>query len=461
MDAARDARARVVIVGGGFGGLHAARALAHAPVRVTLVDRRNFHLFQPLLYQVATGGLSPANIAAPLRGVLRKQHNVEVLLAEAVGLEAERRVLRLSDGELGYDALVVATGSTHHYFGQDRWEPLAPGLKTLEDATEIRRRMLLAFETAEREADLQHAHRRLTFVVVGAGPTGVELAGAIAEIARDTLRGNFRHIDPAGARIVLIDAVDRALPTYPEELSRKAAHALGELGVTVLTGARVKVIEPGAIAYERGGQLECLPAENVFWAAGVRASRLGALVARAAGAELDRQGRVRVNPDLSVGARREVFVVGDLATLEQDGRPLPGVAPVAMQQGRYVGRLLAGRLAGRAAPPPFRYVDRGSMAVIGRTRAVAVVGKLRFDGLAAWLTWLFVHLMYLVGFGSRLLVFVQWAWSYFTYNRSARLITGPTPLPLVRPDATGYVPARAAPEARAAANPPAAPPGGD
>ncbi|HEY3451403.1 MAG TPA: NAD(P)/FAD-dependent oxidoreductase [Myxococcales bacterium] len=437
-----DAPARVVIVGGGFGGLHAARALARSPVQVTLVDRRNFHLFQPLLYQVATGGLSPANIAAPLRGVLRRQRNAEVLLAEAVGIDAERRRLLLSDGELPYDALVLATGSTHHYFGNDRWGPLAPGLKTLEDATEIRRRMLLAFETAEREPDLEHARRRLTFVVVGAGPTGVELAGAIAEIARDTLRGNFRRIDPASAQIVLIDAVERALPTYPPDLSQKAARALRDLGVQVLTGAMVKVIEPGAIAFERDGKLECLPAENVFWAAGVKASPLGALVARAAGAEQDRQGRVIVNPDLTVGEHPEIFVVGDLAHAEQDGRQLPGVAPVAMQQGRYVGGAIADRLAGRPPQGPFRYVDRGSMAVIGRTRAVADMNGVRFGGFLAWLAWLFVHLMYLVGFGSRLLVFVQWAWNYFTYNRSARLITGPNPLPLVQPEAKDYVPAR-------------------
>jgi NADH dehydrogenase len=392
---------------------------------------------------VATGGLSPANIAAPLRQVLRRQRNAEVLLAEAVGVDVERRRLLLSDGELAYDALVLATGSTHHYFGNEGWAPLAPGLKTLEDATEIRRRMLLAFETAERESDPENARRRLTFAVVGAGPTGVELAGAIAEIARDTLRGDFRRIDPAAAQIVLVDAVERPLPTYPPELSEKAARSLRELGVQVLTGAMVKAIEPGAFAFERGGELECLPAENVFWAAGVKASPLGALAARDAGAQLDRQGRVLVNPDLSVGAHREIFVVGDLAHAEQDGKPLPGVAPVAMQQGRYVGRVLRERLAGRAPPPPFRYRDRGSMAVIGRTRAVADLNVLRFGGFLAWLTWLFVHLMYLVGFGSRLLVLVQWAWNYFTYNRSARLITGPDPLPLVKPGEREYLPAGA------------------
>lgn len=443
-----NAPARVVIVGGGFGGLHAAQALAREPVQVTLVDRRNFHLFQPLLYQVATGGLSPANIAAPLRGVLRRQRNAEVLLAEAVGLDVERRLLLLSDGELTYDALVLATGSTHHYFGNARWGALAPGLKTLEDATEIRRRMLLAFETAEREPDPEHARRRLGFVVVGAGPTGVELAGAIAEIARDTLRGNFRRIDPAGARIVLLDAVDRALPGYPPALSEKATRALRDLGVQVVTGATVKAIEPGSIAFERGGKLECWPAENVFWAAGVKASPLGALVARAAGAQQDRQGRVIVNPDLTVGGHPEIFVVGDLAHAEQGGRLLPGVAPVAMQEGRYVARVLGHRLAGRPPPKPFRYLDRGSMAVIGRTRAVADLGPLRYGGFLAWLTWLFVHLMYLVGFGSRLLVFVQWAWNYFTFNRSARLITGADPLPLVRPEVKDFVPARAPQAAR-------------
>ncbi|MBI5543308.1 MAG: NAD(P)/FAD-dependent oxidoreductase [Deltaproteobacteria bacterium] len=421
---------RVVVVGGGFGGLRVAQGLARVSVRVTLLDRRNFHLFQPLLYQVATGGLSPANIAAPLRGVLRRQRNAEVLLAEAVGLDASRRVLELSDGFLTYDALVVATGSTHHYFGHERWEALAPGLKTLEDATEIRRRLLLAFEAAEREPDAARAAGHLTFAVVGAGPTGVELAGALAEIARDTLRGNFRHFDPANAQIVLMDAVSRPLPNYPEKLSRSAERSLRELGVSVLTGATVKAVEPNAIAFEKGGRLERLPAANVFWAAGVKASPLGQVIARATGAELDRQGRVVVSSDLSVPGFADLFVIGDLAHAEQDGHPLPGVAPVAMQQGRYVARRIRDRLAGRKTPP-FRYRDRGSMAVIGRTRAVAQMGPLKFGGYFAWLAWLFIHLMYLVGFGLRLLALMQWAWNYLTFGRSARLITGSNPLPLL------------------------------
>lgn len=419
----------VVVVGGGFGGLYAARALDRVPVKVTLVDRRNFHLFQPLLYQVATGGLSPANIAAPLRGALHRQANAEVVLGEAVGVDADRRLLLLSDGQLGYDVLVVATGSTHHYFGNEHWAALAPGLKTLEDATEIRRRVLLAFEAAERDPDEARARSRLTFAVVGAGPTGAELAGALAEIARDTLRGNFRRIDPSRAQIVLLDAVDRVLPTYPPELSARATRSLNELGVHVLTGAKVKAIESGSLAIERDGMLQTLPAENVFWAAGVKASPLGQIVSSATGASLDRQGRVRVGPDLTVPGHPEIFVIGDLAAAEQEGRPLPGVAPVAMQQGRYVARQVRDRLAGRRSPP-FRYRDYGSMAVIGRTRAVADMRWLRFGGFFAWLAWLFVHLMYLVGFGSRVLVLMQWAWNYFTYGRSARLITGPSPLPL-------------------------------
>ena len=425
-----DAQSRVVIVGGGFGGLYAARALADAPVDVTLVDRRNFHLFQPLLYQVATGGLSPANIAAPLRGVLRRQANAQVLLAEAVGLDAAGRRLLLSDGEVGYDVLVVATGSTHHYFGHDAWARIAPGLKTLEDSTEMRRRVLLAFEAAERETDPERARRRLTFVVVGAGPTGVELAGTLAEIARDTLRGNFRHIDPASAQIVLLDAVDRVLPSYPPKLSERAAASLRELGVRVLTGATVKIVEAGAIAYQQGDSYECLSAEGVFWAAGVKASPFGEWLACEAGAALDRQGKVVVAPDLSVPGHPEIFVVGDLAHVEQDGKVLPGVAPAAMQQGRYVAKAIRDRLAGRATAP-FRYHDRGSMAVIGRTRAVAMMKRLRFGGYLAWRAWLFVHLIYLVGFGSRLLVLTQWAFSYLTFGRTARLITGPSPLPLV------------------------------
>jgi NADH dehydrogenase len=415
---------RVVIVGGGFGGLQAAKALRRAPVRVTLIDRRNFHLFQPLLYQVATGALSPANIAAPLRAVLRRQRNTEVLLGEVVEFDVAGRRALLRDGAVGYDFLLVATGARHHYFGNDRWEPLAPGLKTVEDATEIRRRVLLAFEAAEREADPERQRRLLTFVVVGAGPTGVELAGALAELSRYTLRGNFRRIDPAAARILLLEGADRVLPPYPPVLSAKAADQLARLGVTVRAGTVVTDVQPEAVTVRAGGQSEVIPTHTVLWAAGVQASPLGRLLAEATGAKLDRAGRVIVNPDLSLPGRPEIFVIGDLAhCVGADGKQLPGVAPAAMQQGAYVARLIERRLRGEATPP-FRYRDYGSMATIGRSAAVADFGWLRLSGLLAWLAWLFVHLLKLVGFQNRVLVLMQWAWNYLTRNRAARLITG-------------------------------------
>jgi NADH dehydrogenase len=413
----------VVIIGGGFGGLYAAKALRRAPVRVTLLDRRNFHLFQPLLYQVATGGLSPANIAAPLRAVLKHQAQTEVLLGEVIDIDVARRRVVLGDGVISYDTLIVAAGARHHYFGKPEWETLAPGLKTIEDATEIRRRVLLAFEHAEQETDPARRQAWLTFVVVGAGPTGVELAGAIGELAHHTLRNNFRHINPASARILLLEGADRVLPPYPPKLSVKAAASLAALGVTARTGALVTDLQPDAVTIRQGDREERLATRTVLWAAGVQASPLGAVLARATGAETDRAGRVMVQPDLTLPGHPEILVIGDMALCRDDtGKQLPGVAPVAMQQGRYAADLIRRRLAGDTLPP-FRYKDHGRMATIGRATAVADLGWVRLSGLLAWLTWLFVHILYLIEFENRLLVLMQWAWNYFTRNRSARLVT--------------------------------------
>jgi len=422
----------VVIIGGGFGGLYATKSLKRAPVQVTLIDRRNFHLFQPLLYQVATGGLSPANIAAPLRAILKRQENVRVLLGEAIDIDVSNRRVVLSDGEVSYNTLIVAVGVRHHYFGRNDWEELAPGLKTIEDATEIRRRVLLAFEAAEREGDPGELRAWLTFVVVGGGPTGVELAGTLGEIARHTLKHDFRAINPADARIVLVEGMDRVLPPYPPTLSARAEAGLSRLGVTVRTRAMVTDIDADAVTIRCGERSERIPTRTVLWAAGVQASALGGILASATGAAVDGVGRVVVEPDLSVAAHPEVFVIGDLAHFShQTGTPLPGVAPVAMQQGRYVATLIMRRLRGETMPP-FRYRDYGSMATIGRAEAVADLGWVRFSGFFAWLAWLFIHLIHLVQFQNRLLVLIQWAWNYVTWNRYARLITGKNPLPLLR-----------------------------
>ncbi len=419
-----DGKHRVVIVGGGFGGLYAARALRHAPAEVTLVDRRNFHLFQPLLYQVATGALSPANIAAPLRAVLKRQRNTRVLLGEVTGFDLDRRAVLLKAGELPYDSLVVAAGAHNHYFGHPEWEALAPGLKSVEDATEMRRRVLLAFEEAERSPDPAAREALLTFVVVGGGPTGVELAGALAEVARHTLRDNFRTIDPASARILLLEGTDHVLGQFDTPLPAKARRALERMGVTVVTRALVTDVRPGRVTVRAGDKTEEFGCHTVLWGAGVRPSGLAALLAKATGAELEKDGRVRVAADMSLPGRPEVFVIGDMASYPyQNGRPLPGLAPVAMQQGSFVARLITRRLRGEP-PPAFRYVDRGMMATIGRSRAVAEMGRLRFDGWLAWSAWLFIHILYLIAFENRILVLFQWAWNYFTRNRSARLITG-------------------------------------
>jgi NADH dehydrogenase len=427
-------RQRVVIVGGGFGGLYAARQLKGAAVDVTLIDRRNFHLFQPLLYQVATGGLSPGEIASPLRAVLSRQRNVEVLLGEVVDLDVEGRRAILRDGEAAYDQLVLATGATDHYFGHDQWERLAPGLKTVEDATEIRSRVLLAFERAERESDPAARRALLNFVIVGAGATGVELAGALGEIANDTLRHDFRHINPAEAGILLLEGTGRVLPSYPPELSAKAEKQLIALGVRTRHNALVTNIDSDGVTLESAGKTEHIAARTVLWAAGVRASGLGQVLAQRTGARLDRAGRVLVEPDLSVPGHPEIHVIGDLANFShQTGAPLPGVAPVAMQQGRYVARLIRKRLVAptvsaggglRGEPAPFHYFNKGSLATIGRNRAVADFGFLRVAGFPAWFLWVFVHLMYLVEFENRMLVFVEWVYNYITRNRGARLITG-------------------------------------
>ena len=415
---------RVIILGGGFGGLYAAKALRRAPVEVTLIDRRNFHLFQPLLYQVATGGLSPGEIASPLRSVLRRSRNTEVLLGEVVDLDIAGRRVILRDGEAGYDTLIVATGSSHYYFGNDQWEPLAPGLKTIEDATEIRRRILLAFEKAEREPDADARAAWLTFVVVGGGPTGVELAGALGEIANDTLRHDFRHINPASSRILLLEGGGRVLPAYPADLSAQAQQALIRLGVRPMTGAVVTAIDAAGVTVRVGDQTERIAARTVLWAAGVAASPLGRILAERGGAILDRAGRVIVEPDLTIAGHPEILVIGDLAnSSHQTGTPLPGVAPVAMQEGRYAAELVRQRLAGKTVPA-FHYHDKGSLATIGRAAAVADFGRIHIHGMLAWLTWLFVHLLYLVEFDNRLLVLIQWAYNYITRNRGARLITG-------------------------------------
>ena len=411
-----DAVPHVVIVGGGFAGLWAARALRGAPVRITLLDRGNHHLFQPLLYQVATAGLSAPNIAAPLRHILRRQQNVTVLLGEVARLDPDAHRLALADGRtLDYDTLVLATGATHAYFGHDDWAPHAPGLKTLDDALEIRRRILLAFERAEAEDDPAARAAWLTFAIVGGGPTGVELAGTLAEIARHTLHGEFRRVDPRQARVLLLEAGPRVLSTFPETLSEKARRQLARLGVEVRTGVPVAAIDDGGV--QLGD--ERIAARTVLWAAGVAASPL----ARDLGVPLDRAGRVPVQPDLSVPGHPDVFVAGDLAAVQCDGKPVPGVAPAAKQMGRYLGQSIRTRLRG-GTPQPFRYRDFGNLATIGRMAAVVDVHGLRLSGLLAWWFWLAAHVFFLIGFRNRLVVLIDWAQAYWSYQRSARIILG-------------------------------------
>ena len=413
----------VVIVGGGFGGLYAAQALGKAPVKVTLIDKRNFHLFQPLLYQVATGKLSPADISSPLRGVLSRQKNTKVLMGEVMDVDPKEQKVKLQNEELSYDTLIVATGVSHHYFGNEQWSETAPGLKTVEDALEMRRRIFLAFEAAEKETDPEKRRAWLTFVLVGGGPTGVELAGSLAELAYSTLKNDFRNIDTSEAKILLLEGMDRILPPYPPELSAKAKASLERLGVTVQTNALVTNIEDNVVSIRRGEQIEQIPAQTILWAAGMKASGMGQVLAEGTGAQLDRAGRVIVNPDLSVSEHPNIFVIGDLANFShQNGKPLPGVAPVAMQEGLYVARLIEKRLKGDTLSA-FHYKDYGSLAVIGRNSAVVDLGFIKFSGFPAWLAWIFVHILFLIEFDNKLIVMIQWGWDYFTRKRGARLIT--------------------------------------
>jgi NADH dehydrogenase len=406
---------RVVIVGGGFGGLETAFRLGKLPVQVLLLDRKNHHTFQPLLYQVATAGLSPAEIAAPLRGILGGRRNIEVLLAEVSGFDLERKFVRTGDTDIPYDYLIVAAGARHSYFGHDEWEPLAPGLKTIEDALEMRRRILTVFEDAERQAALYGHHPDLNFVIVGGGPTGVELAGTISEVARQALASDFRNIDPKRTRVILLEGGPRVLAAYSPELSQSAVEQLKKLGAEVRTNTVVTEVKQHEV--HMGDEI--LPASVTLWAAGVQASPLG----RALGQPVDRAGRVPVLADCTISGHPQVFVIGDLAALKDaNGKPIPGVAPAAMQMGRYVARCIADDLAHRSRKP-FRYHDKGSLATIGRAAAVAQFPKFKITGYPAWIAWLFVHIMFLVGFRNRVLVMIQWAWSYFTFERGARLIT--------------------------------------
>jgi NADH dehydrogenase len=415
---------RVVIVGGGFAGIEAAKALAGADVDLTVVDRRNYHLFQPLLYQVATGGLSPGDIAQPIRAILAGQPNTQVLMKEVTDFDVAGKAVVCADGaRLRYDTLMVGAGARHHYFGHEEWERFAPGLKTIEDATAIRARLLAAFERAESEEDEEARRAWLTFVVVGAGPTGVELSGALAEIARDTMRRDFRRIRPEEARILLLDAGPRVLAAYTEELSERAARDLIALGVRPMLGCAVTEVTEFGVRWKQAGEEKALAARTVVWAAGVQASPLAARLAERTGAELDRAGRIQVEHDLTLRGHPEIFVLGDMARKEQGGELLPGMCPVAMQQGRYAAAVVRARLQGRSASP-FHYVNKGVMATIGRNAAVAMVGPLRFGGVLAWLAWLFLHILYIVGFANRVIVMIRWAVNYATFHRGARLITG-------------------------------------
>jgi len=419
-------RHRVVIIGGGFGGLSAARALKGAPVDVTLIDRRNYHLFQPLLYQVATGSLSPGQIAAPIRGVLSRQKNTRVLLGEVVDIDPSAKRVILADGAvIDYDSLIVAAGSETSYYGHDGWRESAPGMKSIEEATNIRHKILYAFEVAERLTDPAERHAWLRFVIVGGGATGVELAGAIAEIARQTLKNDFRSIRPEDAEIIVIDGAPRILMTFPEDLARKATDALARLGVQVKTGVMVKEVDGDGVTVERDGTKDRLSSKTVIWAGGVTASQLGRALARRTRAETDRGGRIKVTPQLTIPSYPDIYVVGDLALAAgHDGKPLPGVAQVAMQGGTYAAKAIVSKAGGDKPLPPFKYFDKGELAVIGRASAVANAFGLHLSGFAAWLIWAFIHLVYIVQFRSRITVFVEWAIEDLTFSRGARLITG-------------------------------------
>jgi NADH dehydrogenase len=430
---------RVLILGGGFAGLNAAQKLKRAPVEVTLIDRRNFHLFQPLLYQVATGSLSPGDISAPIRGVLNKQKNAEVLLGEAADIDPDAKRVTLRDGGcFDYDSLIVATGSKTSYYGKEEWRQNAPSLKTVEEATAIRHKILYAFEWAERSATEAEAREWLTFVIVGAGATGLELAGALAEIANETLKNDFRRINPTEARIILMEGGNRVLTAYPPDLSEKAERLVRRLGVEVMKGVMATAIDSNGVTYKRGDATQKLAAKTVLWAGGVMATTFGNKLAERTKAETDRSGRIKVRPDLTVPNYPDILVLGDLAAASgKDGKPLPGVAQVAIQGGTYAARTIRARLQGKRNIPPFHYLDKGDMAVIGRAAAVANIFGLHVSGLPAWLIWLFIHLMYIVQFQNRVIVFVQWGFQYLTFSRGARLITGTGDADLQRPPAPG------------------------
>jgi NADH:ubiquinone reductase (H+-translocating) len=415
---------QVVIVGGGFGGLYAAKALGNANVNVTLIDKRNFHLFQPLLYQVATGTISPADISSPLRSVLNKNKNTKVLLGEVSHIDSQTQQILMGDDTIPYDTLILATGAKHSYFGKDEWENVAPGLKTVEDAIEMRRKIFSAFESAEKETSPEKRRAWLTFVIVGGGPTGVELAGAIAEIAYHTMKDDFRNIDTSETQILLLEGLDRVLPPFAPELSQEAEISLTKLGVTVQTKTLVTNIENDTVTIKQGDEVRQIAAKTVLWAAGVKASPLGKILAESTGAECDRAGRVMVESDLSIKGHPNIFVIGDLANFShQNGKPLPGVAPVAMQEGEYVASLIKAKLQNQTLPQ-FKYIDKGSLAVIGQNRAVVDLGFIKLTGFPAWFAWLFIHIYFLIEFDNKVVVMIQWAWNYFTRNRGARLITG-------------------------------------
>ncbi len=417
---------RVLILGGGFAGLNAAQKLRRAPVQVTLIDRRNFHLFQPLLYQVATGSLSPGEIAAPLRGALSRQKNAQVLLGEAVDIDPDAKRVILRDGaDFSYDSLIVATGSQTSYYGNDGWREWAPSLKSVEEATAIRHKILYAFEWAERAATEDEARAWLTFVIVGAGATGLELAGALAEIANETLKHDFRTINPTEARIILMEGGNRVLAAYPEDLSAKAEQLVKRLRVEIMKGVTVTNIDAAGVTYKHEETVGHLPAKTVLWAGGVTITDFGRKVGERTRSETDRSGRIKVKPDLTVPNYPDIFITGDLAlAIGANGKPLPGVAQVAIQGGTYAAKAIRARVQGKKPPPPFHYFDKGDMAVIGRASAVANIFGLHVSGLPAWLIWLFIHLMYIVEFQNRVIVFIQWGFQYLTFSRGARLITG-------------------------------------
>ncbi|MBD2138679.1 NAD(P)/FAD-dependent oxidoreductase [Anabaena sp. FACHB-1237] len=429
---------QVVIVGGGFAGLYAAKSLSKANVNVTLIDKRNFHLFQPLLYQVATGNLSPADISSPLRSVLSKNKNTQVLLGEVNDIDTTNQKVIVGNEEVPYDSLIVATGAKHSYFGKDNWENFAPGLKTVEDAIEMRRRIFMAFEAAEKETDAAKRQALLTFVIVGGGPTGVELAGAIAELATKTLKEDFRKINTSETKVLLLEGLDRVLPPFAPELSQVAFASLTALGVDVQTKTLVTNIENDLVTIKQGDETKTIAAKTVLWAAGVQASPMSKVLMARTGVESDRAGRVIVEPDLSIKGYPNIFVVGDLANFaHQNGKPLPGVAPVAMQEGEYVAKLIRKRLQGETIAP-FKYIDMGSLAMIGQHAAVVDLGFMKLKGFFAWFVWLFIHIYFLIEFNNKLIVMIQWIWNYFTRNRGARLITGKETLASIPFDNNGH-----------------------